>query len=225
MPNIRADSLLREIREAPPRSANRLARFRSEALHLVMQEHLIEPAFCCRIVELEQTSPDALVAEGEILHAPRLLPETGELTALACGVATLGSGLERKVTSLFADRKRTLALALDQLGNELLHALSRRLQDSMWVMARRLGLTLAGELRPGDPGLALQAQGSLLRLAAAERIGVQVTSGQALQPLKSVSVLLGAGAGLPRVSWSRCDDCRSRARCKLANASDVPALV
>lgn len=222
---LRADSLLRELAEASASAPQRFERYRAEALRLIAQEQLIAPAFCCRIVELSRPPSDFLAAGGEVLEAPRLLPTAGELTALACGVATIGSDLEQKVTSLFAARQRSLALALDQLGNRVLHAVSRRLQDSMWVMARRSRLTLSGELRPGDPGLGLDAQGPLLRLAGADSIGVQITIGHSLRPTKSVSVVLGAGVGLPQANWSRCDDCRSRATCALVKASDAPALV
>jgi hypothetical protein len=85
----------------------------------------------------------------------------------------------------------------------------------MLVAARDRGLVLSGELRPGDPGLALEAQTTVLRLADATAIGVQTTHGLALRPLKSISMVLGAGRGLPPAHWSRCDDCRSRPRCKL----------
>jgi hypothetical protein len=224
MPRLRADRVLREMAETPASMPDRLARLHDKAIALVEGEQLIAPAFCSRVVKLDQCAGEFLIAEGEVLHAPRLQPSEGELTALACGVATLGPALERKVTSLFAARQPSLALALDRLGNQLLHIVSRHLHDAMLVGGRRLGLTLAGELRPGDPGLALEAQGSLLRLAGASRIGVTVSAGHALQPLKSVSVLLGAGIGLPRATWSRCDDCRSRQGCALAARSDAPAL-
>ena len=108
-------------------------------------------------------------------------------------------------------------MALDEIGNELLYAVSRRLQDRMLLTARGRGLTMAGELRPGDPGLALNAQAGLLRLAEADSIGVHVFGGHMLHPIKSVSMMLGAGLDLPPVRWSRCDECRSRSTCKIVS--------
>ncbi len=225
MPKLRVDGLLSEIAAAPAAAAPWTARLRAQALRMIEDEALAQPAFCCRVVALEESTREFLVAEGELLHAPRLWPSAGRLTALACGVATIGPALEQRVTSLFVGRQRSLALALDQLGNQLLFAVSRRLQDAMLAAGRRQGLSLAGELRPGDPGLDLEAQGALLRLAGAAQIGVGVTCTQALHPLKSVSVIFGAGIGLPAATWSRCDDCRSRPRCQIANHGDAPALV
>ena len=100
--------------------------------------------------------------------APRLLPESGELTALACGVCTLGPTLERASARCSREKRASLALALDELGNELLFAVSRRAQDRMLADASPRGLSMAGELDAGDPGLALDAQAAVLRLAEAE---------------------------------------------------------
>jgi hypothetical protein len=91
---------------------------------------------------------------------------------------------------------------------------SRRLQDLVLALVRKRGLTMAGELRPGDPGLALEAQPAVLRLSGAQRIGLDCTPGLNLSPHKSASVVYGVGRDLPATNWSRCDDCRSRETCR-----------
>jgi hypothetical protein len=106
------------------------------------------------------------------------------------------------------------------LGNELLFTLSRRLQDRIVTEARKTQLTAAGELRPGDPGLSLKAQPAVLRLADAASIGVSVTQGQLLRPIKSMSMVLGIGVDLPPARWSRCDDCPSASKCRMSGRLD-----
>jgi len=102
-------------------------------------------------------------------------------------------------------------------------AVSRRLQDKLLAEVRRRGLTLSGELRPGDPGLALEAQAAVLRLAQAEAIEVALRGAHTLVPLKSLSMVMGVGLDLPSASWSRCDLCPSRVGCKLvAQAEAAP---
>jgi hypothetical protein len=226
MASIASAGLLRDVAALPDNDAGGAARrrFRREAIDLIARESLIEAAFSFRFVDLDEPAADVLHAGGEAFYAPRLLPDSGELTALACAVATLGPRLERRVTSLFAERRWSLALALDELGNELLWAVNRRAQDHMLAEANRRGLTMAGELRPGDPGLALQAQAAVLRLADATAAGVVISRGHALQPLKSLSMVLGVGIDLPPARWSRCDDCRSRTRCRVvARAAQMAA--
>jgi hypothetical protein len=213
----RGFDILREVAESPRfgRPSALRDRLRREALDLARAEDLVDAAYSYRIVPLDAPAAPTLQAGGEILHAPRLLPESGQLTALACAVCTLGARLEQRVTSLFAARRASLALALDELGNELLFAASRRVQDRMLADANRRGLSMAGELRAGDPGLALEAQAAVLRLAQSESIGVRVGAEQLMQPLKSISMVMGVGIDLPPAQWSRCDDCPRREKCKL----------
>ena len=218
MPSAAVKALLREAADTEPGEERSRApsRFRREAYDLAVRDDLLAPALRLAIVDLEQPAAATLHAGGTQLYAPRLLPETGELTALACGAATIGVRLEQRVSALCAERSISLALALDQLGNRCLYFLSRRLQDRMLAAAHERGLVLSGELRPGDPGLALEAHATVLALAGAAAIGVTLTGGLLLHPLKSMSMVLGAGLGLPPAAWSRCDDCRSRPKCKFA---------
>jgi hypothetical protein len=214
----RGFDVLREVADTPRfgRPSVLRDRMRREALDLARAEELVDAAYSYNIVPLEAPAAPLLRAGGETLHAPRLLPESGQLTALACAVCTIGKRLEERVTSLFVERRASLALALDEFGNELLFAASRRVQDRMLADANRRGLSMAGELRAGDPGLALDAQAVVLRLAQAELIGVRASDHQLMQPLKSVSMVMGVGIDLPPAQWSRCDDCPRREKCKLA---------
>lgn len=214
---IRGADLLRRVAALPLRGrATALrARLRGDALELARAEKLVEAAYSYRIVPLEAPATPFLCAGGEVLQAPQLLPEKGKLTALGCAACTVGPLIEARVRALFAEKRASLALALDELGNALLFEVSRRAQDSMLTDAVRQGLTFGGELRAGDPGLALDAQGAVLRLAQADGIGILLGRGQAMHPLKSVSMVIGIGIDLPKANWSRCDHCPSRPKCGL----------
>jgi hypothetical protein len=224
MTMVRSSGLLREVSMNPCASGQfrQRARLRREAIDLVERENLLNAAYCYRIVPLDEPPSDVLRAGGEVLDAIRLVPDSGELTALAIGICTLGPALEQRATELFAQRRATLGLALDTLGNELLFALSRRLQDLIVIRARKDQLTAAGELRAGDPGLPLDAQTAMQRLSGAESIGVRVTDGQVLHPLKSMSMVLGIGTDLPPAHWSRCDDCPSAPKCRMSGRTAAP---
>lgn len=210
----RGFDVLRAVAERPrsgspsPRSSLRAA-----ALEMIRADRLVEASYVYDFVKLDTASPEFLHVGGAMLHAPRLLPESGTLTGLAFAVCTLGPGLEARVSELFAQRRASLALMLDTIGNELLMAASRRVQDRMLADARRRGLTMAGELRAGDPGLALDAQDTVLRLAQAELVGVCLREGHVMVPLKSISMVLGIGIDLPPAQWSRCDECPQRDKC------------
>lgn len=206
--------LVRDVE--PPGLTGVRRRFRTEAIELARAAGLGPARMTYRIVSLDAPAADLLRAGGEAFHAPRMIPASGELTALAFGVCTLGRDIVDKVRELFAARKVSLALALDSLGNQMLMEMSRRLQDRILADVTKRGLTMAGELRAGDPGLALEAQPAVLRLSGADEIGVAVTQSLALEPIKSASVVFGVGRDLPPALWSRCDDCRSRKTCAVA---------
>jgi hypothetical protein len=219
------DALQAALRVPPAAPVSRArARLREEAAALARRERLVQAAWSYRIAALEAPAGPWLRAGGQSLFAPRLLPESGTLTAIACAVCTIGPALERRVRALFDERRASLAVALDELGNEALSAASRALQDRMLVDATRHGRTMAGELRPGDPGLDAGAQQAVTRIAQAARIGCEVSPGGLLVPLKSTSMVLGVGIGLPIARWSRCDECPTRSRCRILAQRGAEAL-
>jgi hypothetical protein len=222
----RGFDVLREVADAPPqvRRSPVGERQRLKALDLLRREQLVETAYCYCIVPLDAPPAALLHAGGESLEAPWLLPESGELTALACAVCTIGTTYEHRVSQLFADRQASLAMALNDLGNELLFAVSRRAQDRIQADVNRRGLTMAGELRPGDPGLSIEAQGPVLRLACADAIGITLGQGGLMNPVKSCSMVLGVGIGLPAAKWSRCDHCPTRNKCRVVERAAGAAV-
>ena len=217
---------LRGMAGAPrDRSASPAAlRLRESALALAAAEGLGECRYTLRIVPLQRRSGGELWLEGRVLFAPRLVPASGELTALAFAACTVGEALEARVRSLFQARRPSLAMSLDALGNEMLGAVSRRAQDRLQGQVSRLGLTMAGELRPGDPGLGLEAHEAVLALSGGAQIGIRVYGQGLLAPLKSATMVLGVGRDLPEANWSRCDGCRSRDRCRWRRAAAGSAM-
>ena len=92
MPMIRGSGLLRDIAAIPCAGGalRQRGRFRRDALELVKRENLLNAAFCYRIVPLDEPPSNVLRAGGEVLDALRLVPETGQLTALASASARWG---------------------------------------------------------------------------------------------------------------------------------------
>lgn len=219
MPLVHGFDVLRGVAQVSSQAKERIApaaeRLRAQALRLARDESLVQAAYGYRIVPLEAAPAATLHVGGERLHAPKLLPPSGRLTALACAVCTLGVRIEERVRALFAQGRPSLAMALDSLANESLLEVSRRAQDRVLADLTWQGRSMAGELRPGDPGLALDAQPAVLRLAGAEALGVTVNEGLLMRPHKSTSMVLGVGIDLPPAEWSRCDECPKRSTCRV----------
>lgn len=216
MPSVIGVDLLQELANNPPPDLSPVrARLRANALTLIDGEALVEASYSYNIVPLDRPAAATLHAGGERIHAPQLLPASGELTAIGAGVCTLGARMEERTTTLFAEKRGSLALVLDQMASEMLFALGRRMQDRMLAETVRRRLSMAGELRAGDPGLDISEQAAVLRLAGAGSIGIELHRGHVMKPLKSTSVVLGVGKDLPAVNWSRCDACPSQKKCRV----------
>jgi hypothetical protein len=222
MPRVIGVNVMRELVANPPAGLTPVrVRLRRDALALIEAENLVHACYSYAMVPLDRVDGDILHAGGETLNAPKLLPSSGELTALGVGVCTLGPKVEARTTALFAQRKGSLALALDWVASEMLFVVGRRMQDRLLTDTLKQGLCMAGELRAGDPGLDITEQAAVLRLAQADSIGVALFKGHLMTPLKSTSAVLGIGKNLPVVSWSRCDDCRSKPKCRLAQRASA----
>lgn len=181
---------------------------------MALSEQLVEAAYSYRVVALEAPAGPHLRAGGSTFDAPRLLPQTGTLTAVGALACTLGPKVDARISRLFREKRAALAAALDELANDLLFAASRMAEDHMLAACRQNDLSVSGELRAGDPGLHLDAQPAVLQLADGAVLGIALTSGHLMQPLKSLAALFGVGTDLPRTPWSRCACCPAVARCR-----------
>jgi hypothetical protein len=190
------------------------ARARDEVLEMIEREALARPAFGYRILPVETVRGDAIGAGGAALNAPVLAAEIGGLKAVAAAACTLGSAMQERISALFATRRRSLALALDTVANELLFRLADRASATIRREARRSGLGIGVEASPGDPGVPLEQQARVLALADAARIGIHTNGAGMLSPMKSLSFLVALGPTLRRRSApGRCNCCPSRDRC------------
>lgn len=185
-----------------------------QAAEVILEYNLLsQPAFSFCTVPVDQVSQGIVVAQGKRIYAPRVIPESGELTSIGCSVCTLGQRISDQITTLFKEKKASLALALDELANRLLFELIRRMLDRMMGQCLREGLDMGVELHPGEPGLTIEALSVVCDIAGAENIGVSVHDGTVMTPIKSRAILVGIGKSFPATLWSRCTECPTRNKC------------
>jgi hypothetical protein len=199
-----------------PRVTGPALKARQESLSLIVSESLVAPKCSFRNIasrELLGTPAELLLGDGA-LQTPGV-EAVGGLTGVTAVACTLGPALEQRVSTLCAERKLSLALALDELGNELLIYTVRLAAGKVRGEARRLGLSTGDMLTPGGRGLSLDQQAKVVELAGGEQIGITVTQKGMLLPVKSRSILVSVGKGLTAKPWRRrCDTCSSREQCR-----------
>ena len=200
-----------------PRATGAALKARRESLSLIASESLLSPKCSYRNIASSMTrgTPAELLLGDAALHTPGFEAVSGKLTGVAAVACTLGPALEQRVSALCAERKFSLALALDELGNELLIYTVRMAAWKVRGEARRLGLSTGDTLTPGGRGLSLDQQARVVGMAGGDQIGITVTQEGMLLPVKSRSILVSVGKGLTAKPWRRrCDTCSSREQCK-----------
>lgn len=183
---------------------------------MVKRESLAAPAIASRILRVDRVAGENIELYGASVHAPGLARAPGKLQAVAVAVCTLGPALERRISALFAARRRLLALALEDIANRMLFRLADRTVATIRRRARQEGMDSGIEASPGDAGLALDQQPTVLALAGANKIAVSVTAHSMLTPVKTLSIMVGLGRDLvSRAAPGRCECCPSRNRCRV----------
>ena len=200
-----------------PRATDAALKARQESLSLIAAESLIAPKCSYRTIAVRKTcEPSAELVLGDAtLQTTGFAAISSQLTGVSAVACTLGPALEQRISALCAERRLSLALALDDLGNELLIYAVRLAVLKIRGEARRLGCSTGNTLTPGGRGLSLDQQAKVIDLAGGGQIGVTVTHQGMLFPVKSRSMLVSVGQGLAAQPLRRrCDTCSSRERCR-----------
>ncbi len=157
------------------------------------------------------------IYDGNALNAPEcpvpLIVERAD--AMALFAATMGTALAAKSNELFAQGGAALGYMLDAVNTSGAERLGRS-------MCRRFMEILPGDLRqskaikvqyysPGHCGWHLSGQSKLFEALHPDEIGIEIKSGWAMQPVKSISgVLVAAEIEIHRFrsDFPFCKDCK-----------------
>lgn len=142
--------------------------------------------------------------------ARRMLEGCGQAMLLVC---TLGAGFE---AMLRAEQARSMARAamLDACGSVWVEAGCAAAEEE--IAAHAPGSYLTDRFSPGYGDLPLDLQGDICAvLDASRRLGLTVTESLLLNPVKSVTAVIGV-SDRPQMARVRgCDYCQMRERCPL----------
>ena len=205
----------------PPRArpaqaqAPSIMRARHQARLLLAHERIPAPVSVFRMHAVREIRGDVLDLGEAKLCAPGIARLTGAVTSVAAAACPLGASLEARISALFQARQPLLAMALDDLASEMLFRLSDRLHARIRREARQHALGAGGPENPGDSGIGLEMQSTVLALAGAAPEAISASRIGMLQPAKSLSFVVPLGPHLSaRSSLPRCATCASREGCR-----------
>jgi hypothetical protein len=129
------------------------------------------------------------------------------------GIATIGSGLERKVGELFEAGEPTEAYILDVIGSLASTKLGNMLWEEIKQDAAQKGLKKGVRRTPGCQGVDLKTQEWILERMRGRNVHVEITSSYMMKPRKSLSFLARFG-GTVKGCFS-CAGCRQFSGCEM----------
>jgi hypothetical protein len=182
---------------------------------------LAAPAAVYERFSLRPAGEDAVEVGGWRLSGRALAFATRGATEATVIVATIGPRLEEEVSARTAAGRVHEAFALDAAGNLLVERLVTVVCARVEIEAAGAGLTTGPPLGPGHADWPVSEQERLFDLLHPEAsIGVRLTGGGLMVPVKSVSVLVGVGPELAVAGGSRCDACTLAAVCRYQRSGE-----
>ena len=126
-------------------------------------------------------------------------------------VATGGPALERRASELLKENEPLAAMILNAVGAERAEAAEMAVINKLREQVGPAGYALTMPYSPGYCGMKLTEQRKLFAIFSEENIRVQLTEACLMQPIKSVSGLVGIGPADKIIDkGSPCERCELR---------------
>lgn len=197
-----------------------LIRARRPKLAVVAEEaiaagrHLLAPAVLYRRIPVAELRHERLLlAGGGLLLGPLIAGHLAAASEVIVAVCTVGDGLSQPISERFQTNP-VQALALEGLAAAAAEALAEAACRRFEEIALAEELKASIPLNPGMIGWPLEeGQAQIFGLLDASEIGVKLGPGSIMQPLKSLSLVIGLGRELDAAGQS-CDFCSMRETCR-----------
>jgi hypothetical protein len=197
-----------------------IIRSRRPALARIAEEAIAEgspmlaPIVLYRSFPVEGLQHERLrLAGGGSLRGPLIPRHLARSAEVIVAVCTVGEALSNYASARF-DEDPVRSLALDGLASAAAEALAEAACHRFEAIAAADGMRVSIPLNPGMIGWPLGlAQEQIFALLDAGEIGVTLDPGGLMQPLKSLSMVVGMGRDLAPEGCS-CDYCTMRETCR-----------
>ena len=175
---------------------------------------LIQPAVSYRRLAVERLTHDRLVLEGgSVLSGPLITRHLAAASQVAVIVCTVGPALEARADEVMAG-DMMYGLALDGVGSAAAEALAVAACHHFEQLVEQEGLQATIPISPGMDGWPVEeGQLQIFHLVDAAEIGVVLLPSGMMVPRKSLSMVIGLGAGVS-AEGVPCDYCSMAERCR-----------
>jgi hypothetical protein len=154
------------------------------------------------------------LAGGGSLSGPAVADHLGAAREVVVAVCTVGSALSDRAAEVF-EANPVRGLALDGLASAAAESLGEAACRHFDGIAASEGLASSIPLNPGMDGWPLlEAQEQVFALLPAGDIGVTLSPSGLMEPLKSLSLVVGLGRAGELTGGRACDLCTMRETCR-----------
>lgn len=187
---------------------------------------IVQPAACYDQFPVEAFLHDRVrLAGGVTLGGGPVVQVVCGAEALVVAVVTVGPAVDQHLKQLQASNQRFKALVLDELAAWAVDQVRQQLYQQLGDQFRARGWRTSTLLSPGESAWSVRDQRTIFQLLDASQIGVSLSPGYVMQPLKSLSLICGAGSQpLGVEGLTNCDFCSIRDRCTYARSGRHTAL-
>jgi hypothetical protein len=181
---------------------------------------VVQPAACYEVFPIEAYLHDRVrLANGVTLGGGPVVEVICGAEALALAVVTVGAAVDERIKALQAARQRFQALVLDELASWAVDQVRQQLYARLSQDFSARGWRTSTFLSPGESTWSVREQRLIFQMLDAGRIGVSLSPGYVMTPLKSLSLMCGGGSQpLGVEGLTNCDFCSIKDRCNFARS-------
>lgn len=222
MPNIKRDWTIRLDPEVyvnlqgPSFAALLQNPKRRQAWETALEEtpELIEPAAAWDAFPIKRVLHERLeLVDGTKVGGGPVTSVVGGAEDLVVSVVTIGPRITERISELRAGKQMFAAMLYDDLGSWAVDQVRQQMCRMIEADARARGLRSSASLSPGESEWSVKEQEILFKLLDTSGIGVTLTPSMIMQPLKSLSLIVGTGRNPMGVEdGSNCDFCSIKDR-------------
>lgn len=152
---------------------------------------LVQPKGIWQLYDYNQEASRIEAPFPYLLTGAKIIAYLKEAKKTAVLAVTIGEALENSISEHFAKGNYTYALLLDAAGTTAVEMAADQLSKAVEQQANKMGFTTLARFSPGYGDWEITEQPQVLKLAAGQTVGIEVTDSCMLLPRKSVTAVIG----------------------------------
>jgi hypothetical protein len=160
-------------------------------------------------IELLEESGELVIESVHFQVGKTLLRELRNSKRIAAFICTAGAAISNKSKELMYGEDPVKGFIYDVMGSYISEAVGDKMEDMLLLEFGLGNQKITNRYSPGYVKWSVEEQGKLFSLFEGRTIGVQLTSSSLMEPVKSISGVIGIGEHV-KYRKNRCELCSSK---------------